>query len=460
MTDKVKRTGRGWSEIIEISERPSRPSGVVFLLLSITLVFSTLFFGAVDEGIWVVLTIQMLAIVIAWFLDAWNGRGFLLNRHVLLVPLAGLIAIGVIQVLPLFPSSVPAGVLSESRRSTISLEPYATKLFLVRLVCYLVFLAASLTFINSGPRLRKVVVLTIVFGAALAFFGILQRLAYPDAIYGLRGSSQAIPFGPFVNQHHFAGFMSMTSGVTFGFLFGHSVERDKRMLLAIAAVVMGVATVMTSSRGGMLSLAGTLAFAVAVSLLTRPADGSHRLPSGHRPKIAAVAGAAAMIFVVVGVVLYLGADSALVRAVGLGEAEDITNGRSHFWPIAWRIFIDHPFVGAGLDAFGTAFTRYDSWPGLFRVEQAHNDYLQSLADAGVAGFACVAGYIYLLFKKGLAAITGSGDVFRLNSAIGALAGCFGILIHSFFDFPLRTPSNAFFFLMLSAIAVVRVRSVR
>ncbi|MBA3692276.1 MAG: hypothetical protein H0W77_02380, partial [Acidobacteria bacterium] len=48
------------------------------------------------------------------------------------------------------------------------------------------------------------------------------------------------------------------------------------------------------------------------------------------------------------------------------------------------------------------------------------------------------------------------DRFRRSTAVGALAGCFGILIHSFFDFPLRTPSNAFFFLTLTILATASI----
>lgn len=446
-----------WSEIAELNEQPSKPSGVIFSLLIVVLVFTTVIFGAVDQGSWVVIILLTLAIVITWAIDAWNGRGILLDRHTMLIPIAGLITIGIVQILPFFSSQLEPGLFPESPRSTISLEPYTTRLFLVRLIVYFIFFAAALTFVNSGARLRKMVISIIIFGALMAFFGVLQRLAYPEAIYGIREPGQAIPFGPFVNQHHFAGLMEMTSGVTFGFLFGHSIQRDKRLLLAIAAVIMGVATIMTSSRGGLLSFLGTLVFAVSACLLTRPAKDSPSLPTGHRSRIAAVAGAVAIIVLVVGVVLYLGADSALIRAIGLSNAEDITNGRAHFWAIALKIFVDHPILGAGLDAFGSAFTRYDTWAGIFRVEQAHNDYLQTLADAGLAGLACVVAYIYLLFKNGLAAITGAPNTFRLNAAIGALAGTFGILIHSFFDFPLRTPSNAFFFLMLSALAVVRIK---
>ncbi|MDQ6788127.1 MAG: hypothetical protein M3033_15085, partial [Acidobacteriota bacterium] len=98
----------------------------------------------------------------------------------------------------------------------------------------------------------------------------------------------------------------------------------------------------------------------------------------------------------------------------------------------------------------------DTWNGTFRVEQAHNDYLQILSDAGILGFACVAAFIILLFKQSLRIIAKSSDNFRRNAAIGALAGCFGIMIHSLFDFPLRTPANGYFFLILAALSTATI----
>ena len=135
---------------------------------------------------------------------------------------------------------------------------------------------------------------------------------------------------------------------------------------------------------------------------------------------------------------------------------DLTSGRTHFWAVAWQIFLAHPLFGAGLDSFGVAFTKYDTWNGLLRVERAHNDYLQILAEGGLAGFACIVGFIYLFFRKALATIWAAGEGLRRDAAIGSTAGCVGILVHSFVDFPLRTWSNSFFFLLLVAIAIVRV----
>ena len=141
-----------------------------------------------------------------------------------------------------------------------------------------------------------------------------------------------------------------------------------------------------------------------------------------------------------------------------GTPGDVSSGRIHFWTTALKIFMDHPIFGAGYDAFGVAFTRYDTWNGVFRIEQAHNDYLQTLADAGIAGFVCVAAFIFWLFKKGFGVIAEATDLFRSSSSVGALAGCFGILIHSFFECPLRTPVNAFLFLILAAIATVTIKT--
>jgi O-antigen ligase len=455
---QTKFRDRVWFDTSDTGDEGSFLDGVIFCVLCMVLVLTTILFGAVDQASWVLLTFVALLIAVLWLGKGWRERALPVNPCIVLLPLSGLILISVLQILPVFPS---AGPVAEGFRATVSLDQYSTRFFIVRLVNYLVFFAAALTFVNNKVRLKKVVALIIGFGSLMAFFAILQRLGYPDTIYGIRDTPDAVPFGSFVNQHHFAAFMEMTGGVAFAYVFSPTITRDRRILLLCSAVVMGVAVVMTSSRGGLLSFVGTLLFAVCATLVTRfPDDSGDRSALTGKQKLAVFSGAIALVVVIFGVVLLLGADSSLLRGIGVGGGGDVSNGRLHFWTIAIQIFADHPLLGAGFDSFGVAFTKYDTWPGVFRVEQAHNDYLQILADAGIAGFACVAAFIFFLFRRGLASIMATGDRFRRAALIGALAGCFGILIHSFFDFPLRTPSNAFFFLMLSAIAAGEVRSKR
>ena len=430
-------------------------SKIILILLAAIPILSTIAYGAVD--IWAVglLSVITATVVILWIAYAFRTGLFRFNPSALQVPMLGLICIAAVQLLPFGNAGISPDLLDAPAVNTLSMDAYATRFFLLRLVIALVFFAAALAFIDSQKRLKRMTLMVIIFGALMAFVGILQRLASPDAIYGMRPTPQAIPFGPFVNQHHFAAFMELTAGLTLGLLLGGAVKKDKSALLVICAALMGIAVLMTGSRGGFLSMLGVIGFVLAARFLSRGA----RPDKTAKPasNLAIAAGGAALLIIIAGSVLYLGGGGPLFRGLGFsGEQTDITSGRSHFWSIALRIFFDNPILGAGFDAFGVAFSEYDTWNGFFRVEQAHNDYLQMLADAGVLGFACVAAFVFLFFRRGLEVINNSTDAFRKSTAVGAMAGCFGILIHSFFDFPLRTQSNTFFFLLLVVLATVSV----
>lgn len=442
-----------------LDETASRLSDGIFLLICSMLVLAVVAFGAVDFWALGFLSLFTGLMVVLWITDAWFKKEFRINLNALQIPLLGLIFIGLIQLLPFRQAEIPGGLLSIPAVASLSLMPYSTRLAIIQLIIYVVFLAAADTFINNQNRLRKTVLTIIIFGSIMAFFGILQRLASLEEIYGLRPTGQAIPFASYINQHHFAALLEMTIGITLALIFGEATKKNKRIFLITAVVIMGIAIVLTSSRGGMLSLLFVIGFIVAANVRQKSAAKTN-LPiknsSNFRRTAAFLGGGLFLFLILFGSVLLLGGDESLLRGIGLGNEADVSNGRTHFWQIALQIFFDYPIFGAGLNSFGVAFTHYDTWNGTFRVEQAHNDYLQILADAGILGFACVAAFIYLLFKKGWRTIGETADPFRRSAAIGALAGCGGILIHSFFDFPLRTPANAFFFLILTVLATAAI----
>jgi O-antigen ligase len=305
-----------------------------------------------------------------------------------------------------------------------------------------------------------VVFTIVIFGSVVAAFAIFQKLVNPDNIYGIRETVQAHTFGPFVNGHHFAALMEMTMGLSFGLFFSKSIRKEIRALFLIGVFLMGLAVFMTGSRGGILSVLGVLGFVTIFDVLRKKSAGDREETSGGQKKLIVFGGALTFGLLMIGIGLTLGGETAL-RSIGLdGVGGDVSNGRGHFWYIALQIFKDNILLGVGLDAFGVAFTHYDTWNGAFRIEQAHNDYLQIMADAGIPGLLCVIGFIYFLFRQGLKTIGATADRFHRAVAIGALAGCFGVLIHSFFDFPLRTPANMLVFLTLAALAIVSIKPAR
>ena len=433
----------------------SRAAKAIVVLTCVVPFVATIAYGAVDSWTIGLLSILVAVIALLWLADAGFSGEFRYSQSRLQLPIIALIAIGCVQLLP-FGSTENAASLNAPIAHALSMDPYATRFFLIRLVICLVFFAAALVYVPDGKRQKKIAVAIVTFGTLIAFFGILQRLAMPEAIYGLRPTPQAIPFGPFVNQHHFAALMEMTSGVALGMLFGGGIGRERKLFLGLAAGIMGMAIIFTGSRGGVMSYLGVVIFAAVASFAWGTDEIAHADPdsrSRSRRNLMVMTAAGALVILVLGSVLFLGGETSVLRGIGLQDSQsDVTSGRAHFWNIAWQIFLAHPVIGAGFDAFGVAFTRYDTWNGQYRVEQAHNDYLQILADGGILAFACVAGFVFILVRKGIAAISQrSSDILRSIST-GAMAGCFGILIHSFFDFPLRTPANAFFFLLIVVLA--------
>jgi O-antigen ligase len=443
-------TGRNSSD----RERSRIAKAMVVLICAIPII-ATLAYGAVDSWTFGLLSIPVAIIALLWVADAWTSGEFEYNTSTLQLPILALIIIGSIQLLPL-GSREGAGLLDAPILQTLTMDPYATRLFVIKLLMYFVFFASALAYLPGGKRVSRIAIVLVTFGTLMAFFGILQRLATSDSIYGMRPTPQAIPFGTFVNQHHFAALMEMMSGLALGLLFGGGVTRERKLLLGMAAAIMGIAIVFTGSRGGLVSYLGVIAFAAVASFggATDANHAGHDSRSRMRRNLLVMTAAGGLVLLVLGSVLFLGGEASLLRGIGLQNVQsDVTSGRAHFWGIAWQIFLSNPIIGSGFDAFGVAFTRYDTWNGQFRVEQAHNDYLQTLADGGLLGFACVATFIVILVKKGTTAVSRKTSDINRSVSTGALAGCFGILIHSFFDFPLRTPANAFFFLLFVVLAV-------
>lgn len=418
---------------------------------------TTLAYGTVHYWALGLFEVGAVVIVIAWAVDAWRSGKLRINRNPLQLPIAGLIVIGLIQLLPFGSASDPGGALSGPVSRAISLDPYSTRLVLVQLVSLLVYFAALLAYLDSPARLRAIVRTIIIFGFGLAFFAVIQSLISPTRIYGILEPRLATPFGPFVNRHNFAGYMEMTLALPLGLMFTSAIEREKRLLYLTAIAMMGVALLMSGSRGGMGSFFAMVFFLVVLTGFRTKIDGMSTQGQFRARRIFQRVGLAMalLLAILVGVVL-IGGESSLSRFLDSVNASDPTTGRTQIWSVTLQIIKTNPVLGAGLGAFGVAYTPFDSRNGMNRPEQAHNDYLQVLADTGIVGAILGLIFIGLLFRLGLRR-TRSQDVFRSGVATGALAGCFAVLVHSIFDFTLHTTSNALLFLTFAGLATVNGR---
>jgi O-antigen ligase len=432
-------------------------SRFLFLLLCVAIVLSALAFGTVHYWTMGVFSLGAVAIIVLWVIDGWKLGRVRISLNILQLPLLAMLALGLIQLLP-FRNTAATGLTPGSVVRTFSLDPYSTRLVLAQVAALFIYFAAVLVFTDTPHRLKLLVRTIIVFGFFLAIFGLTQSFTSPTKVFWIRELSQSTAFGPFINRHHFAGYMELTLALPLGLLFAGSIDRDKRFVYLFAALLMGVALIMTNSRGGIISLVAEILFLSVVTAFRR--KHRHRHEEDHSPAFVGAAvrtglGLVLILALFAGVVL-LGGESALSRFVGTVNSDDPTTGRAHFWSVTIDIIKANPLIGTGLGAFGVVYTGYDTRNGLYRLEQAHNDYLQVLSDGGIVGAVIALFFVFMLFRLGFLRRQ-SRDDFRRGVATGALAGCFAVLVHSFFDFTLHTTSNALLFLVLAALATMNGR---
>ncbi|HTG86057.1 MAG TPA: O-antigen ligase family protein [Pyrinomonadaceae bacterium] len=436
--------------------RHTLASRFAFLVICVAIVMSALAYGTVHYWAMGLFNLGGLTIMILWVLDSWRLGTLRVSRNALQLPLLGALVLGLAQLLPLREVANNAA-LSIGVSNTLSFDPHSTRLVMVWFATLLIYFSATLVFIDTPHRLRLMVRTIMIFGFCLAIFGLTQSFTSPTKVYWMRELTQSTAFGPFINRHHFAGYMELTIALPLGLLFAGAVDKEKRILYGFIAGLMGVALVMTASRGGIISLVAEILFLTVVTAIWRkPSERRHR-KSGRIKRLAGRLGlAGALLFgLFLGVVL-LGGEFSINRFIDSVNTDDPTTGRAHFWAVTLDIIKAHPLIGTGLGAFGVIYTRYDTRNGLFRLEQAHNDYLQVLSDAGIVGGVLALSFVALLFFKALSRAR-SRDDFRRGVALAALSGCFAVLVHSFFDFTLHTTSNALLFLVLAAIATIDSR---
>lgn len=416
-------------------------SKLLFFLLCATIIFTTLAYGAVHHPIIAIFYVIAAIVVLLWVFDAFTNGVLRFNKSLLQIPLLAAFLYGILQTIPFGAHTEVAGLVEISR--TISFDPFWTQVAAFHFLALLIFLAALLTYIDSAKRLNKIVLVITIFGFVFAFFAILQSVLSPNKIYGIYEVDYATPFGSFVNRHNFAAFMEMSIAVPVGLMFVGAVQKDKKLLYVTAIALMGIALILSGSRGGLISLLAEIFFLLIVTTKTK----------GYNQVLIKVGLAVLLVATIIFGSMLIGGESSLTRLAETATSEDFSTNRTHIWDVTLNIIKNNFIFGTGYGSFGVAYTPYDSFNGLERVEQAHNDYLQILADAGIIGLIIAGFFIFTLFRTGLKN-TRTSIPFRRGVAVGALAGCFAILVHSLFDFVLHTTAIAMMFITLVSLVVV------
>ncbi|NOT60797.1 MAG: O-antigen ligase family protein [Acidobacteria bacterium] len=408
---------------------------VIYWLLLGLLILTPLPYGTVETWSITLWQLYLLVLAVLWGLAALTSGALTLPATPLVWPLLAWLVWTFIQA------------------ATISIDKFATRYAAYKLLTYLIFFSLFATYVSSDTRRRTAVKIILIVCTVIALVGIGQK--YAGALFWQRGT-----FGPFVNRNHFAGFLVMGVGLAGGMLIERSAKNETLALYAAAALVLIAGIGLSASRGGVIALAAALVFLFVVARV----GGVREKASGQAVALRTVGVVLLSLVAMVGAVWLVGSEG--LRDNFAQISEDAKSkpqselaalnpydlfSRRDIWQASWQLIQQHPLTGVGLGAFPFAYTQFDPSSGTQRVEQTHNDYLQILTDSGAVGGLLAMAFLALLFVSSFKSAQ-TRDRHHRAITLGALTGCFAIVVHSFVDFNLQVTSNAQLFLALCALA--------
>jgi O-antigen ligase len=390
------------------------------------LAFSVLAFGATEEWSQAILEVGTAVLLLVWAIQQYRERAEQVGIAPEFLPLTAFAIVVIVQLV---------FHLTASR--------YYTRVGLQLLIAYIIviFLMSQSFFRRS--HWRGFVWFVMTFGFFVSLLGILQNLTFNGKLYWLRVMRYGgLPFGPYVNRNHFAGFAEMIIPVALVPLVLGKVRRERVILVALFSIVPIVALVLASSRGGIISFAVQMVI-LFLLLLIRRAPAKYMITGGVVVLCAVIA------------VSWIGVQQVLARFAGIQNLEVSAGKRAAMERDSFRLFLDHPILGTGLGTLEMVYPPYDSLYDGKVVNHSHNDYLEALAETGIVGGLCCLWFLAVLFRNSLGGIAAAGDSVGAALNLSGLVACCGILVHSLVDFNLHIPANALLFFVSAHMALAR-----
>ncbi len=309
---------------------------------------------------------------------------------------------------------------------------------------------------------------------ALLCFGVIAALLglYEYVHFSTFGVSRApiIPYllpptvsvritGAYGQSNQLALFLTVVLlGFFYRYLHGLPASRSRifMRLRFLPVSLVALAFFLTLSRSGLLSFCLVFGFLAWLVASGRYLAGDS---PGRREFLCLLFAVAAAYLVLKGLSWKSAPELGMVRP--LGDTGTNPSGRFVFWTSAWLIFLDHPWLGIGLDHYKFFMNEYGplshKFLGFVPFEAmkssfwAHNEPLQILSEGGVFALALV-GFLLILF---LVKIWRKIVVPRKISAPRFLYAHLMLLpfvIHSMFEWPMRSvPLLALFFALLGML---------
>lgn len=309
------------------------------------------------------------------------------------------------------------------------------------LINYVIIFYLIVSTVRTRSDYRHLIWVIISVGAFLSLFGLFKKYMgnpFPWWNYHNIPETAGHLISTYGNRNHLTGYLEMALPLSLGLIL--TGYRGVRLfLLVVLSALLLLVLILAFSRGGWVSASLGLIFMGFVLMTSQYFNKKKIL-------VAIIGGGVVLMMIVL-------SNTAMVeRLLTIGEVDiGSSAGRIKIWSAAVEMIEDHPVLGIGPGNFSTVFTQYLP-PAENRHFYAHNDYIQSAAEIGLAAIVIIAWMIAAIYRRGFKKLKNQSRLVW-GITIGALSGITAILVHSIFDFNLHIPANALLFTVLVALAV-------
>src|SRR5579864_927996 len=322
--------------------------------------------------------------------------------------------------------------------------PFLTGVALLKIsACSLLFFLIGQAFRGSRD-LRFLAWFLMCFAFGVAVFGVAQNFTSHYVLYWYRPlTNGGNPFGPYVNRNDCAGLMELLAPIGLSLVLFRGIRTEQMPFVGILTVVPIIALLLTGSRGGIVSFVfelGVLALIVYVA----------------RSKKSQIVPFATVLLVALLAMGWLGANRVLNRFSSYRAGELTANRRITMLKGTWHVFLAYPLVGCGLGTLVAVYPRFEPYYDGKIVDHAHNDYVEVLAETGIAGGICLLAFVVLWLREARRPLVREQTSFSKAIHAAGVTACAGMAVHSFVDFNLHIPANGLVFLLMAALSAAPV----
>lgn len=349
---------------------------------------------------------------------------------------------------PVFPPMLAFAAIAALQLLTGSTAyRYATQSELALYAVYGTFSFLLVQLLLRTRQIKRFALVLTAYGTALAFFALLQGLSSSGRLFWLlQPRFGGWIYGPYVNHNHYAGLMEMLLPAALAVALSHYSSAAQKISASLAAMLMAITIFLSGSRGGM------VAFAVQIVIL------SVVILRHKRNRAAFLVAIIALLVVAISVWMIDSSSVSRLASIAAETHGEISGGtRLSIDRDAWRMFTSRPILGWGLGTFPEVYPQFRTFYTEFRINEAHNDYLQFMTEMGLPGLVVILWFLTVIYRNAWRKLEDWPSNINGSVALAATLGVTGILVHSFVDFNLQIPANAALFYALTVIAAMEPR---